>query len=113
MTPKWTRTDRLFPRVPWLWASDFDDAGRPAWQVERDWDRERLSCWPVRIDDMGGSTTEYLILHATRGNGNDGGEIALAISHQPRYDFYAQDVLAQVPPQSNPKRYRIAEDTWR
>lgn len=104
--PKWTRTDQLFPRVAWLWPSDFDDAGKPVWQVERDRDRELLSCWPVVLYDIGGSTTEYLMLHAIRGNGNDGGEILLSISHQPRFDYYAQEVLAQVPLQSNPKRYR-------
>lgn len=111
--PKWTRSDQLFSRVPWLWSSDFDDAGNPAWDVERDGDLERLSCWPVRIYDVQGSTTEYLMLHATRGNGNDGGDIRLAISHTPRYDFYAQTVLAHVPGQSNPKRYITSEDTWR
>ena len=109
----WTRTDRLFPIVAWLWPSDFESAGTPAWQLERGSGREVVSCWPVRLYDMGGSTTAYLILHATRGNGNDGGAIMLAISPVPHYSVYAKEVLTHVPSQSHPRRYITSEDTWR
>ena len=49
-------------------------------------------------------------MKAQRGNGNDGGVIALAISASPRYDVYAHQSFAAVPAQSNPRR---RSEEWR
>lgn len=46
----------------------------PVWTVEPS-SRERVSCWAV--------DSRYLVLSATRGNGNDGGTITLAIQRTP------------------------------
>lgn len=94
------------PLVPWLWPSDFDAGRRAMWDVDYAQDKEHLSCWPVSLYGQHGESTCYLLLHATRGNGNDGGTITLAISEQPRFDLYAADVLVTMPAQSNPQRQR-------
>jgi len=103
-TPKWTRLDRLWPKVPWLWPSDFDDGPKAAWDVEYAVDQDKASCWEIQIYASAKSTRAYLMLHAVRGNGNDGGDISLAISDSPRYDIYAKGSFAAVPAQQTQRR---------
>ena len=110
--PKWTKLDQLLPTVPWLWASDCDEGPRAAWELEYVPDHERASCWPIPIYEKDGATTAFLVLHATRGDGNDGGRITLRISHSARYDLYAREAIAVA---QAPKRhpYRTDADWWR
>ena len=107
MTQKWTRGDVLAPVVPWLWPSDFWVGSKCLWDY--DWaDQEYRACYGVTLYGHTGQSPAYLMLHAVRGNGNDGGEITLALSDTPHYDLYAQSAMAVV--QSNPRR---REDEWR
>jgi hypothetical protein len=76
--------------VPWLWDSDLDEGREACWTVDVRSDEERLSCWAVTRFD---APDTFLVVRAIRGNGNDGGRIALAISESPRYDVYAKDVF--------------------
>lgn len=110
--PKWTLHDRLWPTVPWLWASDTDEGPRAAWDVEYARDEDRASCWQIPLYEQQKSTCGYLMVHATRGNGNDGGTITLSISWAPRYDVYARDVL-HMNSQSHPRRRPVDVDDWR
>lgn len=101
--------------VPWLSQTDLDEGRRALWEVEYARDIDKASCWSVSVYDKGafGSTQVFLMLHAMRGNGNDGGTITLAISHTPRFDLYAKDSIAlSVARQSNPRRY-LDVDHWR
>lgn len=101
--PKWTRVDQLRSVVPWLSDSDFDEGRSPIWDVNAH-DEDRASCWPIKLYRHGSSATVYLLMHAQRGNGNDGGIIALDASNTPRFDIYAQESFAIA--QSNPQRQR-------
>lgn len=92
--------------VPWLWDSDLDEGPRACWDIELRRDEEKVSCWAVsRFKEPDG----YLILRATRGNGNDGGDIRLCISETPRYDVYARGSFSVVL-QSNPRRQADGDD---
>ena len=100
-----------YSQVSWLWQSDLDEGRRAAWEIEQT--DEKVSCWPVSRYEQGCSTSAFLIIHAIRGNGNDGGVIKLACSEMPRYDWYARASL-EVPAQSGRKRgHRIDMDWWR
>lgn len=57
------------------------------WQMEVREDEDKVLCLPVK--DPWHATDEYLIIRATRGNGNDGGRIALVLSDTPHYDIDA------------------------
>jgi len=92
-----------FSRVPWLSDSDLEEGRRCLWEVEYQHDVEVASCWSVATLERG-SSAAYLIVHATRGNGNDGGIVTLAISETPRFDVYAQETFAIA--QSNPRRLK-------
>lgn len=87
------------------------EGDQAVWEVDHQPDRDRVSCWRVPLFEERHSTCGYLVLHATRGNGNDGGTITLSLSHTPRYDVYAKDVLAVVPAQANPRRY-VFRSRW-
>ena len=100
-----------YTAVPWLWQSDLDEGPRAVWDVGQRGDQERVSCWEVPLYEEGHTNHAYLVMHAIRGNGNDGGEITLSISGQPRYDLYAKDVLAVTPSQSHARRY-VFRSTW-
>ena len=100
---KWTQADALSPTVPWLWPSDFWVGPRALWDYERD-DQEYRACYPVTLYGHEGVTTAYLQLHAIRGNGNDGGEITLAIADTQHFDEYAKAAMALIPAHSNPRR---------
>lgn len=101
---------RRYSQVPWIAQSDLDEGRRAAWELTHI--DELVSCWPISRYDEGSSHAGYLIVHATRGNGNDGGTVTLTISDVARYDWYARASL--VPVQSNPVRHRYRIDAdWR
>ena len=89
--------------VPWLWDSDLEIGGGPVWQIDNRAFNERASAWKIDGRD------EFLILHAVRGGGNDGGFISLAIQPTARYDLFAQESFALERVQSNPRRRRDEE----
>jgi hypothetical protein len=99
--------------VPWLAPSDLDEGRRCAWEWEQA--NEKIACWPVSIyEPRTSSRSEYLILHAIRGNGNDGGDITLACSATPHFDWYAQASMG-IAMQSGPTRhpYRGNAEYWK
>ena len=95
--------------VPWLWDSDLDEGQRALWDLEYQHDVDRASCWSVQNFEKAGVTTDFLIVHAVRGNGNDGGRITLALSGTPRFDVYAKECFA-LAAQSNPQRHPYRSD---
>lgn len=97
--PRWSA-------VPWLSDSDLDEGERAIWDVELQQGVDKRSCWQVPLYEPHKSTCGYLVMHAVKGNGNDGGDISLAISDTPRYDVYAKESFEAVPQQSNPQRKR-------
>lgn len=101
--------------VPWLSESDLTTGPKSAWAVEYVANQEYASCWQVPIYAREESSCAYLLVHAVRGNGNDGGHITLSISWTPRYDIYAKECFVAVPAQSGPQRhkYRVDADCWR
>jgi hypothetical protein len=102
-----------FTKVSWIWPSDLDEGRRCAWDYDKG--DEKVTCWPVSLyDPKCSSRSEYLIIHAVRGNGNDGGEIALACSNTPHFDWYAQ-VSMGIAVQSGPTRhpYRDNAEFWK
>lgn len=110
--PKWSKADQLRSNVPWLWDSDFDEGRRAWWDLAYAGDLDVASCWPVTI--LGQEPQELvLVLRASRGNGNDGGHITLAIGDSPQFDIYAKEVFAMQPAQGNSRRARKREDWWR
>lgn len=90
----------------------WEEGKQALWEVERQADHDLMSCWRVPLFEAQHSTCGYLVLHAIRGNGNDGGEITLSLSHTPRYDIYAHDALVAVPAQSNPNRKYVYRSRW-
>ena len=102
-----------YSRVPWLWPVDLEEGARATWEVEHRVNKDRVSCWQVPIYEPEKSTCGYLLLHAVRGRGNDGGEISLAISMTPRYDVYAKDVLAVAPQMTSQRASRyVYRSQW-
>ena len=89
--------------VPWLQTGmDLEEGRRFMWEVEYHRDEEKAIC--LEIDAPFREVTQaYLVIHAIRGNGNDGGTITLALSPVPRYDVYAQETFA-LNLISNPRR---------
>lgn len=80
---------------------------------ELDYRDERTTCWPVAFHERtwdGGQGQQYLLIHATRGNGNDGGRITVALSATPHFDLYAREQFAMAGIQSNPRRRGYSED---
>lgn len=77
------------------------------WEVE--YRAEKTACWSVMVWGIH-PQPQYMLLHAERGNGNDGGQITLALSESPHFDVYAREQFAMV--QSNPRRhgYGYSED---
>lgn len=96
-------SDQRFTQVPWLAQSDLEVGRRQAWEIDYRHDEDRASCWQVE-EPFHETPHAFLILHAVRGNGNDGGTITLAISDSPRYDVYAKETFAMMRVQSNPRR---------
>lgn len=64
-----------YPAVPWLSASDFLPAGQAEWAVEQV-DTIALG-WVVR--HPWNDEDRVMVIRASRGNGNDGGVITLAL----------------------------------
>ena len=113
--PKWSRTDDLFPSVPWLWRGDLDEGRRALWELDHQGER-KASCWAVSLyPDRGSSQTAYVVMRAERGNGNDGGRITLALSETPLFSDYAKASMANAAPvQSGTMRRRWLDvDYWR
>lgn len=104
--------DTRLSLVPWLSNSDLVMGPDAVWDVLYHSD-EKASCWPVPVYDKDAGGVYHLIVHATKGNGNDGGTITLAISRQPRFDVYAKEsfVIAQRNPVRHP--FRVDADFWR
>lgn len=100
-----------YSRVSWLWDSDLEEGRRALWDVDFHRDTDKASCWAVQHYAREGVTTDFLIVHAIRGNGNDGGQITLALSGSPRFDVYAKECFALAGVQSNPRRH--TEEQWR
>ena len=96
-------TKPRYSMVPWLLDGDLEEGRSCMWEVEYKRDADVASCWRVDTFDKEAPTV-FLVLHAKRGNGNDGGEIKLAISDTPRFDVYAKESFALMQVQSNPKR---------
>lgn len=97
-------------RVSWLWDSDLDEGQRACWEIDVQRDHERVSCWSVQTFAKEGTATDFLILRAMRGNGNDGGVIKLALSGTARYDVYAKESFALAAVQSGPQRHPYRTD---
>lgn len=77
-----------FSLVPWISSSeDLEEGRRFCWEIDQHND-EKLLCLAVK-EPFQKRPEAYLFIHATRGNGNDGGVIALALSTTPRFDVYA------------------------
>jgi len=108
--PKWSKTDELFPSVPWLWRSDLDEGRGACWDITDAHDQQHVSCWSVQTYHPGRVATDFLIVSARRGNGNDGGTIALALSGTAKYDVYAKECFALAAAQSNPQRHPYRSD---
>ena len=85
--PRWSN-------VPWLEHSDLEEGRRCCWEIDLRVDEERVSCWPVTVYEDRACRTEYLVMRAVRGNGNDGGAITLSVSETPRYDRFARESFA-------------------
>lgn len=100
--------DTRLSLVPWLWDSDLKRGVGPMWTLCQppSSEDEHLSVWAIDLHDH----VEYLLVHATRGNGNDGGEITLTPSYGPRYDLVAEQMTPRV---RKGKKYQVSEDTWR
>lgn len=105
--PRWSK-------VPWLsTVDDLEEGRRALWELDYQHDRDKASCWPVTVHDAprdGGTQDLYLIVRATRGNGNDGGRIALSLSTTPHFDIYAKTIFAMQQTQRNPKRTWFRRD---
>lgn len=86
-------------------ASDFRAFGPPETTVELPGD---LALGLVIPRPFGNGTDAILTIHAKTGNGNDGGEITLAITNSVEVVHRPLDV----PQQSNPRRY-VDVDYWR
>jgi hypothetical protein len=96
-----------YSKVPWISDSDLEEGRRCMWEIEYRRNEDLASCWQVTTYEKG-SSLAYMVLHAVRGNGNDGGEITLALSDTPRFDVFAKEsfVIAQ----SNPRRNTDSKD---
>lgn len=96
--------DRRYSTVPWLSNSDLEEGRRCCWEIEYRRNEDRASCWMID-DPFHKEPRMFMVIHAVRGNGNDGGKITVALSATPRYDVYAQQsfALAHIH-QSNPRR---------
>lgn len=85
--------NQRFSHVPWISThDDLEEGRRFAWEVEYQRDRDRATCVCI-ADPFLNVHQSYLVIHAVRGNGNDGGTITLAISETPLYDVYAQETF--------------------
>ena len=62
-----------------------------AWEIEYERNEDKATCWIVAAPFQ--AADEYLVIHATRGNGNDGGVITIALSKTPLYDVYAAETF--------------------
>lgn len=80
--------------VPWLWQSDLEAGTAAVWEIDYERHRDTASCWAIQTYGQRDVATDFMIVHATRGNGNDGGRITLALSGTARYDVYARECFA-------------------
>jgi hypothetical protein len=91
-----------FSKVPWLvTALDLEEGRRFMWEIEYRRDEDKATCMAV-FDPFQNVTEGYLVIHAIRGNGNDGGQIGIALSETPQYDVYAKEMFRIC--QRNPNR---------
>lgn len=91
------RSDR-YSSVPWLADVDLRPMGAPETVVELAGGEETALGLLIR-EPFGSGTDAILTVHAIRGDGNDGGDITLAITNQ----LYVEPVV-EWRPQSNPIR---------
>lgn len=76
--------------VPWLWHADLEEGRRYLWRRDFDHVGERHSAWAITVYDHREQTEMGLVVHAVRGNGNDGGVITLAIRELPAVEAAAR-----------------------
>jgi hypothetical protein len=82
-----------YSTVPWIVNGlDLEEGRRFMWEIEYRRDEDKASCMAV-ADPFQHVTEMYLVIHAVRGNGNDGGHIGLAISERAQYDVYAKEMF--------------------
>lgn len=82
-----------FSLVPWLVDKfDLEEGRRFLWEIEYRRDEDKATCMAV-ADPFHCISESYLVIHAIRGNGNDGGTISVALSPTPQYDVYAKEMF--------------------
>jgi hypothetical protein len=89
-----------YSSVPWLVNSlDLEEGRKFLWEIDYRRDEDRAICLAV-LSPFQTVSEAYLVIHAVRGNGNDGGTIWMALSDTPRYDVYAKEMfrICQKPP---------------
>lgn len=92
-----------FSLVPWISTKlDLEEGRRFCWEIEHRRDVEKAICLAV-ADPFQKVTEAYLVIHAVKGDGNDGGDITVALSRTPQYDVFARDIF-RLNQQSNPRR---------
>lgn len=94
-----------YSKVPWLWQADLEEGRQSIW--ERTCGSEHHSAWRVTVYEDRAIEEVALVMHARRGNGNDGGQIALSI--QPLGCLPQRKWLDMSKLQSNPRR-AVADD---
>jgi hypothetical protein len=96
---------RRYSSVPWLTDADLTPQGDIGSIVElAGGDEIAMGLW-VR-EPFGRGSDVVLTIHATKGNGNDGGEVTLAITNSIQMDVHP----VVEPAQSNPRRYWEDQD---
>lgn len=99
-----------FSQVPWLWFSDLEEGRRALWELDYARERDVASCWAVTVYTSRDVADQYLVVHASRGNGNDGGTITLAIHDSPHFDVYAKEVFALQQATTRSRRWRTSSE---
>ncbi len=82
-----------YSTVPWLVDGlDLEEGRKFLWEIDYRRDEDRATCLAV-LDPFQKVSEAYLVIHAIRGNGNDGGTITMALSMTPQYDVYAKEMF--------------------
>jgi hypothetical protein len=98
-----------YSTVPWLVNTlDLEEGRKFLWEIDYRRDEDRATCMAV-LAPFQTVSEAYLVIHAIRGNGNDGGRITMALSDTPQFDVYAKEMFKIC--QRNPNRDGDAGDT--
>lgn len=95
------RSERRYAAVPWLADSDLYAMGPAETTVEVGSD---ITHGLLIREPFGKDTDAMLAIHATHGNGNDGGRVTLAITTVLTIEHAPQPVMDMRRLQSNPRR---------